>query len=452
VRRTRGHFCGYYADGRKLREIRFEKNPGERPLAGMILMGPARSGKDASIGIPMHLKDEYGSAIISDPRCQYMSTCARQQRRYGKRIYKIGEAPEWMPPHINDLAESVHINTIGGIDPHSLDLGYICDSRAADLIPVSPNDQNAWVGQGARKWTSGVVYGLVKYGERNDRNLVSLHQIMTSPEIKVFAEAMVLKGDPLLTARISDLTGKGLDHREAWIKLSAIATDLGFIGNERTMLYLDPKKGLPELDPRTFRSSPPSVLYIIPPIADMEAAAPFMRLVSSYCTATLSRNPRGTSVTLLMTEFASMKRVDSFEDLISTASGSNMIIFPIIQNWGQLVSIYGKERANSFLSAAGAKMFLPPADLETAKLASSLSGMGEVYTTSLSIHPTGGRTIGVGQAPRQVMTPDEVADMGPNRMMIKFEHMPNVVLAYRQPYYADKSLRGMWDQDPMFER
>lgn len=89
----------------------------------------------------------------------------------------------------------------------------------------------------------------------------------------------------------------------------------------------------------------------------------------------------------ILDEFANIGRIEKYPRVLATCRGLGMRMMTIVQDIGQLESLYGKEMARSIISNHDTQIFLRTKDVETAKYFSQLSGetTARMNTKSTSI-------------------------------------------------------------------
>jgi type IV secretory pathway TraG/TraD family ATPase VirD4 len=189
--------------------------------------------------------------------------------------------------------------------------------------------------------------------------------------------------------------------------------------------------------------------------------AALLSAVLGSAVAELQSSPKGKyPVLCLADEFALLGRVPIFETVFAEGRGHGFKVVPLIQNIGQLKSLYGRDSYRTFLSGSEIQIFLPPRDLETAQEISDLAGMKTVVVENKSYSkslPTniiqalggGGENTGYAETGRPVLFPQEIMALQPEEfIMFAPGLMKNVYLGWRQPYWEYPDNTKLYGTNP----
>lgn len=142
----------------------------------------------------------------------------------------------------------------------------------------------------------------------------------------------------------------------------------------------------------------------------------------------------------VLDEFAALGRIPVIADSTAFLPGYNVRTMIIIQSHSQLIEKYGVEGAKSIRKMLAARIVFPPKEFDDAEAISKELGTYTVKQKAHS-HPMwgGGRspTVNTSDQPRRLMLPQEVKEMGPNRMILFYEGL-RPVLGGRIYYFKDK--------------
>jgi type IV secretory pathway TraG/TraD family ATPase VirD4 len=128
--------------------------------------------------------------------------------------------------------------------------------------------------------------------------------------------------------------------------------------------------------------------------------------------------PRHHRCMFLIDEFGSIGNMAGLPQDIAIMAGYGLDFTLIVQGLDQLEHHYGAAK-NTILSNCAWKWFCNIADLETAKYLSQTLGKKTVATVSTSQstgtsgeHPTAGTSTSTGETGRDLLTPDEILNLG----------------------------------------
>jgi type IV secretion system protein VirD4 len=441
---------GYTQSGKK---IRYEvirggkKQPGESSL---LLMGPPRSGKN-DVLVPMLMEYE-GSAVVLTCKGDLCAVTAEHRRKRLKQdvvVLSPFEIPV-LDPYIRHLPRC-GINPLESLNPDWDAFGVECDAQAESVVIAKDNEREPHFIESAQGAVSGAIMGTVKYASPEKRNLVTVYEKVCNGGFFDFADDMVGRGDALLDGRLGRFVGQK-DNKEMASIVSSAITQFRFMGNRAIMRALSPSGGLRMLHWEDLRNKRPTTVYVILPVEYLGACARFLRLALGSAIMRLLAHTSGLPVLLMIDEFAALGHMAIIENTMALSAGLNLLMLPVVQSADQLRGLYG-ERMQGFLSCAGCQIFLPPRDPVSAKLVSDLSGRKEVIAQSRSIgtDPRTGNPVVNDSASQQgvpVLSPDAVAGLGGEDMLIKVESLPDIIHAKHRRYWENPEYVGMLSPDP----
>jgi type IV secretion system protein VirD4 len=169
------------------------------------------------------------------------------------------------------------------------------------------------------------------------------------------------------------------------------------------------------------RDEPMTVFLIAP---DVETNATWLRLVITSAMKALKNRanvltPPKHRCMFLIDEFGSMGQIADIPRDIAQMSGLGLDFTLIVQNLGQLKDHYGEAAKTTILGNCGYQWFCFIKELETAKYLSESLGKKTVRTTGTSTsqgtsgeHPTSGTSTTYGETGRDLLTPDEILNLG----------------------------------------
>ena len=147
-------------------------------------------------------------------------------------------------------------------------------------------------------------------------------------------------------------------------------------------------------------------------------------------------------VLLLMDEFPTVGKMESFKSGIAFFRGYNVRLLLIIQDTQQLKGIYEEAGMNSFLSNSTYRITYAANNVETANLISQLCGNKTVDSVSqskpkfLDFNP-GSRSMSVSQTQRALLLPQEVLQLPKDEQIVLIESFPPIK-SKKIKYYEDK--------------
>ncbi|WP_234420870.1 type IV secretory system conjugative DNA transfer family protein [Xanthomonas fragariae] len=247
-----------------------------------------------------------------------------------------------------------------------------------------------------------------------------------------------------------------MSDRERGSVLSTARRNTAFLDDPRIVAAL----GRSDFDLSAIKSELMTV-YLVMPANRIGPNARFLRLfIGSVLTAiTSSATQPPYRVAFVLDEFAQLGYMKAIEDAVSLMRGYGLAFWVFLQNLSQLKGVY--PRWQTFM-ANSAKVFFGTDDYDTAKYVSDSLGKSTIeYETHNEGRNTGsgvsggggsmnrGKSAGTSQqfAGRELLTPDEVMRMGPERplVLVKGEYP---YLLDRINYLTDAEYVGRADPNP----
>lgn len=146
-----------------------------------------------------------------------------------------------------------------------------------------------------------------------------------------------------------------------------------------------------------------SILYVKLPMDENPFTALtsvfFDQLISQfYKMADENRGKLKIPTIFLLDEFANIGKIEKYGRVLATCRGLGLSMNTIVQDNGQIESIYGKEMARSILSNHDTLLFLRSKDMETIKYFSQLAGETTAKVQTASSSHSGGFMSGKSSA------------------------------------------------------
>jgi hypothetical protein len=126
----------------------------------------------------------------------------------------------------------------------------------------------------------------------------------------------------------------------------------------------------------------------------------------------------------------------------------NLRCLPVLQNWGQLVDIYGQQGAWTFIGNSDCvAAFNPGHDLDTARFFSDLCGDRAVISKSASPDPLTGVRENVSEGHDRVWSVDRVRQLPEFHGLVWRKNRP-VQPVYFEPYMDNPAQKRVAREDP----
>jgi type IV secretory pathway TraG/TraD family ATPase VirD4 len=300
----------------------------------------------------------------------------------------------------------------------------------------------------------GGIWGIVRISEaRNETpTLPKVYEVLTTG-LEPFAEFMAQNGDYALRALLTQYTksNRTIDG----IKMHA-HNALKWLLSDPIRESLSVKKG-EGIDWTQLKNGPrPLTVSLTLPIDKIVTHAPWLKVIVVDALNTLYRigDVRGRKTVFMLSEFASYGRVQPIVTALGAGRKFGIRLCMVLQDSGQLESIYGKASATTIIGNSGCLLaFAPsPVDTETARWLSEAGGTHWVPTISASDDHHGKARVTVNEREEKVWPPDKIRRLPPFHALLFRSNMePQPV--YCAPYFKgelDRALgiAGRYDADP----
>lgn len=426
----------------------------------VTIIGPPGTGKMVSLAAAMTV--EYGgSMVILDPKGELLAITQRAREDLG-RVIVLCPFKEGLPVELAHYAdETDSYNPLDLLDPKSESFEMNCDTLAETLIAPDGSGESKESGfftGNAQALVSGVIMQLaLNFPAR--ANLTEVASIVCSDLIFAFAAEAMETGNRYVMDRLSNFASPDAHLLNGGMGdiLRTAREQLKWISNAAIARVLQSPKELWRFE--DLKESRTTV-FVVLPAKYLASTRRFFRLLLGSAVGELQSSPKGMyPVLCLADEFALLGRVPIFETVFAEGRGHGFKVVPLIQNIGQLKSLYGRESYRTFLSGSEIQIFLPPRDLETAQEISDLMGAKTVvvenksYSTSTpgsigQIFSSNGENTGYGETGRPVLFPQEIMALSPEEfIMFAPGLMKDVYIGWRQPYW-ETDIAPLCDRNP----
>lgn len=425
--------------------------PGQQ---GVELEAPPRSGKGVGVVIP-NLLNWHGSVIVSDIKGENWTRTAGFRAAHGQQVHLF-----------DPLAEdqrSARWNPLGYVraDPaHCLD-----DlQRIATMLYPDPQGADPFWSASARMLFLGI--GLYLFETPGSTRTIGeiLRQGMASDaegfqkHWKRVIDTCEREGHPL--------SGEAVQSLYDLIDLAPVtASSIRKTFTSRLDLWLNPvidaATAANDFDVRELRQRPISIYVRINP-DNIARLQPLLNLFFQQAIGLQTRelpedNPAlKHQLLLVLDEFAALGRIPVIADATAFLPGYNVRSLVIVQSHSQLVEKYGVEGAKSIRKMLAARIVFAPKEFDDAESISKELGTYTVRQKALSKPMWGFQsnraTVNTSDQPRRLMLPQEVKEMGTDRLLLFYEGL-RPVLAQKIVYHRDrwftKRLRPPPDVPPL---
>ena len=405
---------------------------------GVELEAPPRSGKGVGVVIP-NLLNWPDSVLVSDVKGENWMRTAGFRAKHGQDTHLFDPLSEterssrWNPlSYVSDVPyrcidDLQRIATMLYPDPAGVDPFWTSSARSLflgiALYLFETEGSTRTVGEILRQGMASDAEGFQKHWRR-------------------VIEACERTGYPLSQEAVQTLYDV--------IDLAPVtASSIRKTFTSRLDLWLNPlidaATSASDFDLRDLRKRPMSIYARINPdnIARLQPLLNlFFQQAIGLQTRELPEENPALKVQLLqvLDEFAALGRIPVIADSTAFLPGYNVRTLIIVQSHSQLIEKYGIDGAKSIRKMLAARIVFPPKEFEDAEAISKELGTYTVKQKATSRPMWGGGrspTVNTSDQPRRLMLPQEIKEMGPNRMILFYEGL-RPVLGQRIYYYTDK--------------
>ena len=413
--------------------------PGQQ---GVELEAPPRSGKGVGVVIP-NLLNWPGSAIVSDIKGENFMRTAGFRAAHGQQVHLFDPLSEhecsarWNPlgyvsgsPYrcIDDLQR---IATMLFPDPLAGDPFWTSSARSLflgiSLYLFETEGSTRTLGEVLRQGMASDAEGFQKHWKR-------------------VIEACERAGYPLSQEAVRSLYDV--------IDLApTTASSIRKTFTSRLDLWLNPMidaaTSANDFDLRDLRKRAISIYVQINP-DNIARLQPLLNLFFQQAIGLQTRELPETNpelrlqLLLMLDEFPALGRIPVIAESTAFLPGYNVRTVVIVQSGSQLIEKYGIEGAKSIRKMLAARIVFPPKEYEDAEAISRELGTCTVRQKTVSRPMWGGAggsgkatTVSISEQARRLLLPQEVKELGPDRMILFYEGL-RPVLARRIFYFRDK--------------
>lgn len=404
----------------------------------ILTMGGTRGGKGVNVILPnlLGLSGYSGSWFIIDVKGELAAISARYQRESGQDVLILD------PWGING-ANSVTYNPLDLVvaqsNPDSLidDISIIAEM----IVPKEKQGDQFWNNK-ARSLIAGLILHLIMTGDKKTITLGKVWEWLRLSEevLEELLSDMAISDSAVVRATANEYIS--IMHTASKMFQSIMAA-----AQEKTDFLKSPalQKSLASssFDIKNITNGKTTLYVIIPP-DKLDSHFQWLRLVMTTALRSAVRN-RNKKITFLLDEFAALGYLPEVKTALSTYAGYNITMWPIVQDLGQLQTLYGQSW-ETFISNTAVRQFLSVSDVFSLEYLSKLMGT----TTAVSIDSSDPKAKAQATA-RPLVTPDEIRRASADRVFALIEQQP-VAVFDKIPYYEMPTLKGKFDDNPYYKQ
>lgn len=361
-----------------------------------ITIAGARSGKGACVIIPNLLRWPH-NALVVDPKGENAQKTWQERRALGSNIYVLDpfETPE-IPAHLRAA-----FNPLANIDPDSLTASADLEVIADGLVKRADPKHAQW-DDGAAFMLAGIMAYVVEEAPQETRSLMAVRDILLQTRDELYADAQRMMKCKTCDGIANDA---GISILTALDSEKSMEADF-LSGARRHTKWLSQKAMKNVLEHSTFNLSElktgRATVYVVLPPQYLETHAAFMRLFVRCAINEMAKggSGRGEKCLFILDEFFSLGKMDSIVKSAGLMPSYGVHLWPILQDLGQLIGMYGNDEAQTFFGNADLHQFFGNTDKFTLDYMSQMTG--EVSIEEIGLPPN---------APALAQSPSALAAM-----------------------------------------
>lgn len=362
-----------YKDGMLFLGWDGQREIGVRTERHAITIAGAGAGKGACVIVP-NLKRWPHSVLVIDPKGEAAEITTNDRASMGQAVYVID-------PFNSAKVDKRYRATYNPLDALNVKSPTVREDINAitDGIIMRHDPRHALWDNNAQIILSGLIAYTKLAAPSQEQNLTSVRRMLREGNIEDVARNMDLwsqcAGLPQAAARVI-LGEKGNEYvgnaREntAWLDSPSIQSALS---SSSFSLYDLKRKKIS--------------VYLVLPVNYLGEHGRFLRLFVRCSIAAMARKMPGTGLRsnqclFLLDEFYSLGRMDEISKAAGLMRGYGLQLWPILQDMGQLLTLYGREGAETFFANADLHQFFGNTDQLTLGFISSCLGVTDIDEVS----------------------------------------------------------------------
>lgn len=349
------------------------ESAGYRVDKGGIVYASQRSGKGAAFIIP-NIARFPENVLLVDPKGENIEQTWHIREARGQRVCVLD------PFHVANIPDRLRVkfNPLADLDPESStiveDIAVVTDGL---IRRTNPKDKH-W-DDGAATIIAGLIaHGLTLAGE-GGVTLPDIRELLKKPKDEI---AGVLK------AMEQNTGARGLPRAaaNAWANTGSEATHFMSSINENTR-WLDSAPMEEMLSGSTFdldelKYGLIDLVLVLPP-RELSFHASFLRLFVRMALSTMLQTHRhpetgrvieGRKCMFVLDEFHALGKLDEIMNSFGLLASHGVMLWPILQDMGQLTALYGEHAVRTFHNNSDVQMYFGINDFATAEYISKAIG------------------------------------------------------------------------------
>ncbi|MCZ8351159.1 MAG: type IV secretory system conjugative DNA transfer family protein [Rhizobium sp.] len=318
------------------------------------------AGKGAALLIP-NARRWTQNLLVIDPKGEVAANSWQEREALGQTVaildpFKVAKIPDRLRARFNPLAD---------IDGDT-EWARSMIRAIADGLIISYNSEHMEFTKASRAMWAGLLSYVIAEAPPEKRNFATARRLLMQPEEELYNTAQIMTQSEAFGGMI----------RDAGVLITtALKSDRGLeksaIGTARTAtLWLDEPKIIAALDGQSFKLSDLKngalSLYLVLPPGKIADYAGFLRLFVKTALRTMSeelashddKTRRDRRCLFMLDEFYSLGKLDDITESVGLMRGYGVQLWPFVQNYSQIVELYGQEAMRNYFENSDADIFM----------------------------------------------------------------------------------------------
>ncbi|MBM1691630.1 type IV secretory system conjugative DNA transfer family protein [Sulfitobacter geojensis] len=354
-----------------------------------LTIAGAGAGKGVAVIIPNLLKWPH-NALVIDPKGEAAEATAEARENMGQAVHVLdpfasSKVPDRFRASYNPLDE---------INPDGLTVREDIETISDGIVMRGDASASHW-DDGAQSVISGLIAFVISTMDEGERNLIQVRKILMDEDR--LADAM---------QKMKTMDECAGLCRESY---SAIMAKEGgyFVSNaQKNTKWLDSRGMAVALATSSFSLSDlkteKASVFLVLPANYLGQHGRFLRLfvrcgIEAMAKKTPSGDLRQEQCLFLLDEFFSLGYIDEISKASGLMRGYGLQLWPILQDLGQLITLYGREGSETFFANADVHQFFGNTDQLTLEQISTRLGVKDMNEVPLPPPAPSGFQSGLGQ-------------------------------------------------------
>lgn len=332
-----------------------------------ITIAGAGSGKGVSVIMPNLFKWPHNTLVI-DPKGEAAENTAEARQAMGQKAYVIDP---FNSARVDDSLKASY-NPLDDLDPNSLTIKEDIETISDGIIMRGDASASHW-DDGAQNLISGLIAFVLQEAPEGQKTLLEVREILRDDgnleravdQMKSISGCTGLCQSAAATvyAKEGQYFVSNARKNTAWLDSGGMQNVLG----ESSFSLSELKRGK-------------ASVFLVLPANYLGQHGRFLRLFVRCAIEEMSRKLpsgelRGSQCLFILDEFFSLGFIDEIAKAAGLMRGYGLQLWPILQDIGQLVTLYGREGSETFFGNADLHQFFGNTDIMTLEAISSRLGV-----------------------------------------------------------------------------